>query len=491
MTHQTPPGTPGLRFPDILTFRDWFAPVRIEADIVDLEVEGSIPPGLDGAFFRLGADAQYPPMHGEDIYLNGDGMLTRIVFDNGHADLRSRFIRTERFKAERAARRSLFGHYRNPYFDDPSVAGVDRGTANTTVHWHAGKLYALKEDNRPMQVDPITMETIGIEDFGGKLDTVTFTAHPKVDPVTGEMLAFSYNPRGTASRETVIHTISAAGELLRSESFEAPYASMLHDFLISENWIIFTFGPMINDWERVKEGKPFFVWDPSYPSRVALIPRKEGVAGIIWVDCPDTVFETHNLNAFEEDGKLHLDHFIARGGWYVNFPHVSDPNPPEKPPFAERWTFDLNDIAAGYTSQRLFHLPGDMPTVDPRFLLSHCRHRWVGTINKQLGPMLPFGPMGPPFNCLAQIDELTGEHQWFYPGPNAAPEEPVFVPKSPDAPEGDGWLLCCIGRRDLNRSDLVILDSLNIGAGPVATIKIPFRLRYAFHGCFVPAAELA
>lgn len=490
MTSDIQPATKPLQFPDSITYNKFFKPVRIEADVYDVEVEGRIPEVLKGCFYRLGADAQYPPFLGQDIYLNGDGMMTQLRLENGHADLRTRFVRTERFEAERAARRSLYGRYRNPFTDDPAVQGKDRGTANTSAFWFGGKLYALKEDNRPMRMDPHTLETLGYEDFNGTFKGKTFTAHPKIDPRTGNMIAYGYNSDQLVSNWIYLYEISPTEGVIREERFEAPYSSMIHDFLVSENYISFTLYPMLADQKRVEGGGPFFSWDPSYKTYVVVIPRKEGVAGIRWYESPKLVMETHTMNAWEEGNLLHLEHFISNSGWYSQFPHVSDPNPKEEPPFGQRWTIDLSNPANEFTVKALVAHPGEMPVVDHRFAGVYCRHIFFGAINTNLGPMLDWGPMGPPFNCLAHLDQQTGEIDYYYPGPHASTEEPVFVPKSDAAPEGDGWLISVIGRRDENRSDIVIVDSLNMAAGPVATIQVPFRLRYAFHGCFATADEL-
>ena len=484
------PQSRGLSFPDSITFNKFFRPVRIEADVYDLEVEGAIPASLQGCYYRLGADAQYPPRLGEDIYLNGDGMMAMVRMENGHADLRTRFVRTERFKAERAARRSLFGRYRNPFTDDPSVEGRDRGTANTSAYWFGGKLYALKEDSLPTEMDPHSLETIGKSDFGGQIEGRTFTAHPKVDPVTGNMIAYAYNSDALVSKWIYLYEISPEGRLLREERFEAPYSSMIHDFLVSRNYIAFTLYPMLADQKRIEAGGPFFSWDPSHPTVVAIIPRKQGVAGVRFFTGPKLCMETHTINAWEEGSKLHLEHFISNSGWYSQFPHISDPNPKEEPPFAQRWTFDMASETEDFQVTPLVPHPGEMPVVDPRFTGDYCRHVFFGAINTKLGPMLEWGPMGPPFNCLAHLDQDTAEISYFYPGPNANTEEPVYVPKREDGPEGDGWLISVVGRRDENRSDVIILDSLDFSSGPVATIKVPFRLRYAFHGCWANAAEL-
>lgn len=101
--------------------------------------------------------------------------------------------------------------------------------------------------------------------------------------------------------------------------------------------------------------------------------------------------------------------------------------------------------------------------------------------------MLEVGPKGPPFTCLGHWNALTGALDFFYAGAHSAPEEPVFVPRSPDAAQGDGWLLSVVGRRAENRTDLVILDAQRLSSGPLATIHFPARVHEGFHGIWVPS----
>ncbi|MEO8524340.1 MAG: carotenoid oxygenase family protein [Caldimonas sp.] len=480
-----------LRFPDLLIYRGYSAPVRIEADVHDLEVVGRIPFELHGAYYRNSADPQYPPLLGTDIFLNGDGMLHMLRIDDGHVDLKTRYVRTEKFELERKARRALFGAYRNPFTDSPEVAGKDAGTANTSVLWHHGRLFALKEAARPVEIDPHTLQTLGSHDFDGELKSKTFTAHPKIDPETGEAIAFAYNTPGHSSREIEIYTISPQGRIVRSEIFQAPYCSMVHDFHVSRNYIAFTICPMVNDWERVQRGEPFFHWDSSLQTHVAIIPRDAGVKAIRWYTCRVVAMQTHTFNAWEEGSVLHLDHFVTGSGWLSQFPDLHDPEAREKPPFAQRWSFDLGRADDSFAIRKLFDHIGEMPAVDARFLMRRTRHFWFGTNNPSLGPMLEWGPKGPPFTCIGHYDEVADRLAFWYAGPDSAPEEPLFVPRSAEAPEGDGWLLSIVGRRRENRTDLVILDACDIVAGPVATVRMPCRIHEGFHGTWVPQAELS
>ena len=146
--------------------------MRTECEIRGLELaQGEIPDGLQGALYKVGADRQYPSGRTDDIFIDGEGMIHMFRFKNNQVDYVSRWVHTERYKRQRAAKRSLFGRYRNRYTNDPSVAGVHMGTGNTTAMFHAGRLYALKEDDLPHRIDPDTLATMGRDDFDGAVRT--------------------------------------------------------------------------------------------------------------------------------------------------------------------------------------------------------------------------------------------------------------------------------------------------------------------------------
>lgn len=493
LTPTAPATAESAYWPDTAVFRGYSAPVRLEVDICDLEVVGTIPEGFDGAYIRNCADHAYPPMYADDIFINGDGMLHKIRFKNGRASLQTRYVQTEKLRLEREAGRALFGIYRNPFTDDPSVAGKNRSTANTSVIYHAGKLFATKEAAKPVLINPDTLGTLGEYDFGGKLKGDSFTAHAKLDPRTGEMIGYGYFTDQVADTKVEIYYVDASGELSRTEIFDQPYPSMIHDFLVSENYVIFVIYPMVCDWERVKAGKPFFHWDDRLPTKVAVIPRAEGgTKSIRWFTAPKPVMETHTFNAWEDGALLHLEHFGADNGWLSQFPDINNPDAKEAPHQASRWTIDLSSNEdTGFTSEPLFPDKGEMPMIDLRHAMRRTRHFWFGTANTDLGPMLPWGSKGPPFTCIGHFDADTGKRDYYYAGPRSAPEEPIFVPRSADAEEGDGWIMTVVGRYDENRSDFVILDARNLSAGPVATVRMPCRIHEGFHAIWMPGSALS
>ena len=137
-------------FSQVPTKVGYFAPERFEGEVFDCEVQGKIPKDLRGTFFRVGGDWLYPPIFADDAPLNSDGYISAFRFHDGIVDFKGRYVRTKRFLADRNANRQLYGYYRNPYTDDPSVRDPSRPNlrtvSNTAPLIHAGKLFTLKED---------------------------------------------------------------------------------------------------------------------------------------------------------------------------------------------------------------------------------------------------------------------------------------------------------------------------------------------------------
>jgi carotenoid cleavage dioxygenase-like enzyme len=200
------------------------------------------------------------------------------------------------------------------------------------------------------------------------------------------------------------------------------------------------------------------------------------------------VMQTHVFNAWEGAGKIYLEHFVTETGWLSQFPDINNPGNREQPPFAYRWEMDLASDESAINSERIFAHIGEMPMTDLRFLTQPTRHFWFGTSNTDLGPMLPWGPKGPPFTCLGHFDAVSRKLDYYYAGPDSSPEEPIFVSRQESTTEGDGWLMCIVGRRAENRTDLVILDARKLSDGPVATIRFPCQVHEGFHGIWVPGA---
>ncbi|WP_374528911.1 carotenoid oxygenase family protein [Novosphingobium sp.] len=482
-------------FPDSPSFTGFNTPSRIEADIADLAHVGEIPKELNGAFYRVQPDPQFPPRLGDDIAFNGDGMITRFHFHDGQCDFKQRWAKTDKWKLENEAGKALFGAYRNPLTDDESVKGQIRSTANTNAFIFAGKLWAMKEDSPSLLMDPATMETFGFEKFGGKMTGETFTAHPKIDPQTGNMVAIGYAASGLCTDDVTYMEISPEGELIREVWFKVPYYCMMHDFGVTEDYLVVHIVPSIGSWERLEQGKPHFGFDTSMPVYLGVIPRRDNVAAedIRWFK-RGNCFASHVMNAWQEGTKIHFDIPEAKNNMFPFFPDVNDApfNGMEAMSYLTRWTVDMASNSDEFDSiTKLTETAGEFPRIDDRMTGLPYRYGWMLEMDYRRPVELKGGSAGGLLmNCLCLIDHQTGKEQHWWCGPVSSLQEPCFVPRSKDAPEGDGWIVQVCNRLEEHRSDLLVFDALEIEKGPIATINVPIRLRFGLHGNFAPADQI-
>lgn len=478
-------------FPKSPTFMTIDEPFRFEGELYDLEVEGQIPKELDGTFYSVGPDQAFPPMMGDANPFNGDGFVRAFRMKDGHCDLQLRYVMTQRLAAERKARKGLFGHYRNPFTDDPSVKHLNRAVANTNVVPHAGVLLAMKEDQPPYSMDPHTLETKELFTWDGQMTATSFTAHPKIDPATGEFFGYAYAAKGEATDDIAIYSFDKHGKKTWEVWFKSPYPGMIHECAISENYIILPLMPQVMSLDRIKNGGIIFQWEPTYDQYYIVVPRGGSAKDVRFFNAPNAM-PGHVINAFDDKGKLYLDLPVALDNVFWFFPAAGGkvPAPGSIGTEVTRWMFDMND-------KNSKGVPAVMSTLAAEF--PHCDDRYVGRPYKygfmQASDMTkPYNPekagpiMGFFFNTFLTMDMSTGKYKSWFAGDTSSTQEPVFAPKSATAPEGEGYVMGIVNRRAEHRSDLVILDAQRMDEGPIATVKLPVRLKYGIHGNWVPSS---
>lgn len=273
------------KFPDTSYFKGALKPNRVEGDVFELETTGIIPHDINGTFFRVQPDPRFPPMFESDVHFSGDGSVSAFRFQDGHVDWKQRYVQTDRFHAENKYRKAMFGKYRNPFTDSEMVKGIIRTVSNTNIFFWRGVMLATKEDGPPFAMDPVTLETIGRYDFDGQVKAPTFTAHPKFDPETGEMVAFAYAAGGDghdASCDIAVWTFDGeTGKKTQEAWYKSPFCGMIHDAALTKNYLILPLTPIKADLERLKKGGNHWAWDPNEDQWYGVVPRRGG-GDIVW-----------------------------------------------------------------------------------------------------------------------------------------------------------------------------------------------------------------
>jgi carotenoid cleavage dioxygenase-like enzyme len=446
-----------------------YAPVRSEDDF-ELEVVGELPTSLNGALYRTGPNPQFEPRVPYH-WFTGDGMVHGFFLETGRARYRNRWVRTPRWRTENAAGKALFGSF-GPG-GDPSVAGLDSGVANTNILPHAGRLLALEEAHEPFELDPATLEPIGYAKTGGN-----FTAHPKTDPETGELVWFAYSAGEAPLNSQVDYGVSdATGRVVRRKRFDAPFCSMIHDFMVTRRHVLFPVLPLTGSLERAMQGGAPFAWDPAKGSFIGVMARDAGVETIRWFEAP-LAYVFHPMNAWEDGDLIHCE--VMEYPHAPLFPNADGSVNPDAPAVLVRWTIDLAGASNAVRRTALDDTPGEFPRFDERRAGLAYRHGWFaakGQTSALTG-----------FDSIAHVDLATGARAFARFEVGDTPGEPVFVPRTPDAAEGDGFILTVVHRAADNRSDLAVFEAQDIAAGPIALVKVPRRVPFGFHGNWMPAA---
>jgi carotenoid cleavage dioxygenase-like enzyme len=478
--------------------RGFAGPLRFEGSIEDCEVLGRIPSDLNGAFYRVGAEWYYPPNFTDDAILNADGYVSMFRIRNGKVDFRGRWVGTERLAAQRKARRQLYGYYRNPYTDDESVrnpqAPQRRTVSNTAPLAQGGKLFSLKEDGLPHQLDPNTLETIGPWDFQGKWKSQTFTAHPKLDPLSGEMVAFGYEATGLASDDLWIYTLDKTGRVTHEVRTKVPYVSVIHDMALTHKHVVIPFGGYVTSASRLKEGKIHWGWDQTKPSYIGVMRRDGEAKDMRWFKGPERCM-MHTFNAHDEGNKVVLYAPFYDSNFFPFFPPVDGTpwNPAKARSFIRKITLDLNSKSDAWQEEILWPVQiSDLGKVDPRVLTLQTRYLYTNYFDPErpIDRERMVGNAPPrPTNCYVRFDITNGKTDTYFAGPTHNLQECTFVPRAGGG-EGDGYLLGVASNYAESRSELVIADAQRLGEGDIARVILPFRISQQVHGVWAGADEL-
>jgi carotenoid cleavage dioxygenase-like enzyme len=417
----------------------------------NLPVEGAIPAELDGWYLRNGPNPRQATAH----WFTGDGMIHGVRIEGGRAAwYRNRWVRTDSFAED------------FPLYNADGTRTLRSSVANTHVVNHAGKTLALVESSLPCEISN-DLETLGAFDFGGKL-VDSMTAHPKICPTTGEMHFFGYG--NIFQPHVTYHRADANGELTVNRPLDVPALTMMHDFALTAEHVIFMDLPIVFNLDiAIKgDGDMPYRWSDNYGARFGVMRRDDPFGPVRWFDI-DPCYVFHVANAFETTG-ADGSRIILQA---VRYPELwRNTGGFDADGVLWSWTIDLE--TGTVIERQLDDRAVEFPRIDDR--LATLPARYAVSVGD---------------GRLIRYDLTTGdavEHAFGTAESPGAPGEAVFVPStSGPADESSGWYIGYVYDPARDGSDLVIIDASDFAAQPVARIKLPQRVPYGFHGNWINA----
>jgi carotenoid cleavage dioxygenase-like enzyme len=422
-----------------------YAPVADELTEFDLPVEGAIPAELNGWYLRNGPNPRQATAH----WFTGDGMIHGVRIEDGRAAwYRNRWVRTDSFKED------------FPLYNADGTRNLRAGTANTHLVNHAGKTLALVESSLPYEITN-DLETVGAYDFGGKL-VDSMTAHPKICPTTGEMHFFGYG--NIFQPHVTYHRADANGELTINRPLDVKALTMMHDFALTAEHVVFMDLPVVFNLDVALKGDGDmpYRWDDNYGARLGVMRRDDPFGPVRWFEI-DPCYVFHVANAHDSGNSIEMH--------AVRYPELwRDSGGFDTNGVLWSWTIDLDKGVV--TERQIDDRPVEFPRIDDRLASLPARYAVsVGT------------------NKLVRYDLKSGsaaEHTFGTAEAPGVPGEAVFVPSTTGpADESDGFYVGYVYDPARNGSDLLILDASDFSGRPVARIKLPQRVPHGFHGNWI------
>lgn len=416
-------------------------------------MNGALPPELDGVLVRNGPNPLRGRFEGNDVlsWWPQPAMLHAIQFRDGRAlSYRNRWARTRIWAREHAPQQAAELPDTNP---------------NVNVLRHAGETLALAEGSAPLAM------TAGLDFLGASQRhpglAGGMTAHPKVDPVTGELMSFRSHWEQPWLRYGVT---GPDGQPQVDQVIEVPGPSMMHDMAITGRYSILLDLNVAYDFSMLQRGYRMPLrWHDERQSRLGVIPRHGGP--VRWFEVAPC-FILHGVNAYDaDDATLVLDvvrypHYLRLAAGGTGF---------EDNPLGVPWRYVIH-LARGTVSEHALD--------DAGIELPRINEGWTGRPYRYAYAVRQ--PTNVEMRGVVCYDLATGATQQYRVPPGDQNSEPVFVPRPGAQDEDDGWVLVCVYRRASDTSDVVVLDGRDIAGEPLATVRLPQRIPAGFHGAWLP-----
>jgi len=453
------------------SLRGNFAPVGREIEAADLPVvHGRIPPELSGAYMRNGPNPLFEPI-AYAFPMDGDGMIHAVSLNQGRARYRNRFVATRGLGVERRAGRAVYGSFTQPVPVDPGLLlpgdspGPFKNGAFIHVIEYAGHLLALSEATTCYELNH-ELDTLG-EWTAGTPAPIRIGAHNRRHPRTGELYSLAYSWR---SCDVQLHRIDTAGRLASTRVVTLDEPTMIHDFVLTERYLVLAAGPAVFDIQAARAGGSMLQWRPNLGMRIALVPLDGG--DILWLQT-DAFFVFDFANGFERGQQIVID--------YVHYDAFDLGASAAQPSTFRRLVIDLAQRSVRI--DQLHDADVEFPRINEQHEALPSRYAYMPTLTASLTQSDP-----PPatFNAILKIDTESGAVRCHDFG-NRLTGEAVFVPR-PGGREDDGYLAMFTYDPVEHCSDFVLLDASRIDTEPVAVVRLPQRVPQGLHGSWIAGA---
>lgn len=454
-------------------------------------LEGKIPLDLNGSLYRNGPGRLE---RGGEIYghwFDGDGAVLGVHFRNGKAEGTYQYAKSKEFLEEEKAgkpiylaigkksKRGLLNDLMNPASKNPN---------NTSVLLVKNKLLALCEGGWPFAMDPKTLDSIGPDNLGQLVAREMYSAHPKVDPDTGEIFNHGQIPYPSA---LCVYKSNKDGKIVKKNQIKIRGMTIIHDCVLAGKYLV-VFNPptKINFWKMVLGIEAYndcIQYDPQLGTEVYIFDRND--LSLVTKFTTEPFYSFHFVNGYEEkDGNIYVEfakfeNFTDIWAYVREFP-LGNQGVCAKTAMKPRLTSMRIDPKQGKMIEMKNvgdeHL-AEFPTVADSLVGKNWRYSLYATSPPQKKNL----EVGETFQTIGRLDRKNDKLQKFYCGPHCYINEPLLVSSKEDPEEG--YILNLIFDSQKEASELWIHNTKSFEGEPICKIGLPEIIPFGFHGRYYSA----
>jgi carotenoid cleavage dioxygenase-like enzyme len=445
---------------------------EFESTALDV-LSGQVPDTLQGTLYRNGpARLQRGDRH-VGHWFDGDGAILAVEFNQGQARGQYRFVQTAGYQAEAEAGTLLYGGYGTQASGSllSRWRKPPKNAANTSVLALDDRLLALWEGGKPHVLDLDTLDTLGLED----IDVPTYSAHPKWDHHSGEIFNFGID----YGRQNALNLFvcDSQGTLKRQGQHPLEQISLIHDFVLAGDYLVFFLPPLeipllrilfglttINDGCRwvPRRGTQILIFDRH---SLTLVSRREA----------DPWFQWHYGNGYvNEAGHIVVD--VARYPDFTTNQRLAEIASGHTNTAAEAYLDRLildPQTANILASECLCDRSCEFPTVAPNQVGHNASAFYLSLHRPNVNTAQDL------YGAIGRYDVEQGTLESFDFGDSRYPTEPIYTPNG----EGGGWLLTVVYDGNGDRSEVWIFNAAHLDE-PVCRLGLPEVIPLGFHGTF-------
>jgi len=446
-------------------------------------LSGKIPTGLRGSLYRNGPGRLERGGIRVGHWFDGDSAILVINFTDAGATGLYCYVQTSGYQEEAAAGKLLYGNYGmtapGPIWNQ--WLKPIKNAANTSVLALPDKLLALWEGDKPYALDLETLQTWGRDDLGGLKDGLSYSAHPKCDAHTGEILNFGISPGLNATLN--VYKSDRTGKILQKAAVQLEGVPLVHDFVLAGPYLVFFVPPVRLNTLPLLVGMSNYsdslLWQPQKGTQFLVFDRE--TLSVVCRGETEPWYQWHFANGYVDASGTVIVDVVRYEDFQTNqFLKEVATGITQTPVKSTLWQVHLTPTSGKITAiKEILDRHCEFPVVPQQIVGQASRYTYLSVQRQGVDSSQEL------FGAIGRFDHQTDTLTTSDLGENHYPAEPIYVPNAVNSDQA--WIVTVVYDGNTDTSEVWVFDCDRLDEEPVCRLGLPSVIPHSFHGTWKPA----